>query len=480
MEWFSYVFGTVYLLTIVFAIIIISQEHKTPLRAISWILAVILLPVLGMLLYLNFGRRFRRAKIFSRKGLKDFMWLEELSKFQIDSLNDENLQLVGRVQSKLNIIKLLLNNNKSILTNKNELTILHNGAQTFAFLLSDLQAAKNHIHLEYYIFEDDEIGNTIRSILIEKANQGVEVRFIYDDVGSWSLSRNFINPMHEAGVETGCFMPVRFPLFAHKVNYRNHRKIVVIDGKTGYVGGVNVSDKYIDGDPELGPWRDTHLKIEGYAVQSLQAVFLADWYFVSKKLEDDVKYFPPNPAKGNQLVQITSSGPDSDWGSIMQAYFTAITTAEKYIYISTPYFLPNESILTGLVTAALRGIDVRLLIPERSDLSIVHWGSLSYIERILQAGVKVYQYKKGFNHGKIMIVDDIFSSVGTANMDIRSFDKNFEVNALIYDEKASLELRSQFMEDLSRSKPIDFKEFLKRPFSHKILEASARLLSPIL
>ena len=480
MQWFSLIFGTMYLLTVIFAVIVISFEHKTPLRAISWILAVILLPVLGMLLYLNFGRRFRKAKIFSRKGLKDFMWLEELSIFQINSLKDEKLQLVGPVQKKTNIIKLLLKNNKSLLTDKNKLTILHNGAQTFAHLLEDLQKAEDHIHLEYYIFEDDVIGNTIRDILMAKARQGVEIRFIYDDVGSWSLSKKFIREMEEAGIQTGCFMPVRFPLFAHKVNYRNHRKIVVIDGKVGYVGGINVADKYIDGDPELGPWRDTHLRIHGYAVQSLQSVFLADWYFVTQDLEEDVRYFPPNQVTHRQLVQITSSGPDSDWGSIMQAYFTAITTAEQYIYISTPYFLPNESILTGLVTAALRGVDVRLLLPGRSDLNLVRWGSLSFVERLLEAGVRVYLYGKGFNHGKIMMVDDVFSSVGTANMDVRSFDKNFEVNALLYDVEATRELVEQYYIDLERSTELNYKEFSERPFSHRLKEACARLVSPIL
>jgi cardiolipin synthase len=480
MQYFQFIFGTIYLLTVIFAVIVISLEHRTPLKAASWILAVILLPIFGMILYLNFGRRFRKAKIFNRKGLTDFMWLEELSLFQINSLKDENLQILGPVQSKINIIKLLLGNNKSILTAKNELTILHNGAQTFTYLLDDLRNAEQHIHLEYYIFEDDKIGNTIREILIQKAGEGLEIRFIYDDVGSWSLGRKFLRSMHEAGIEIGCFMPVRIPLFAHKVNYRNHRKIVVIDGKVGYVGGINVADKYIEGDPELGPWRDTHLKIHGHAVQSLQSLFLADWFFVTRILLDDPKYFPSNPINKRQLVQITSSGPDSDWGSIMQAYFTAITTAEKYIYISTPYFLPNESIFTGLVTAALRGVDVRMLLPGRADLTVIRWGSLSYVERLLEAGVKVYLYEKGFNHGKIMMVDDVFSSVGTANMDVRSFDKNFEVNALIYDEEATRELVDEFRKDLEKSKEILLDEFRKRPFGQRLKEAVARLVSPLL
>ena len=235
---------------------------------------------------------------------------------------------------------------------------MQNGKATFNAILDALSKAEQHIHLEYYVYEDDTIGNKVKDLLIQKASSGLEVRIIIDAIGSWSLSKRFLRELRKSGVEVGVFMPVRFPLVANKINYRNHRKIIVVDGKIGFVGGLNIADRYIDGTRELGPWRDTHLKLEGDAVQSLQTVFITDWYFVTKNYLQGDRYFPPHSVINQLLVQITSSGPDSDWSNIMQAYFTAITTAEKYIYISTPYFIPNESILTALKTAALSGVDV--------------------------------------------------------------------------------------------------------------------------
>ncbi len=469
---------SLYVFLITYMVFSLLQENRDPEITLAWVLVLILMPFIGLVLYLNFGRNFRKVKIFSRKGLTDLVRIEELSQNQIKDLSGitSNHQ---DILVKSNIIKLLLNNSKALLTAKNKVNILQNGTATFSAILEALSEARDHIHLEYYVYEDDKIGNKIKDLLIQKASQGLEVRLIIDAIGSWSLSKRFLRELKKSGVEVGIFMPVRFPLVANKINYRNHRKIIVVDGKVGFIGGLNIADRYIEGTIELGEWRDTHLKLEGDAVQSLQTVFITDWYFVTKSYLRGDRYFPPHSVQNQLLVQITSSGPDSDWSNIMQAYFTAITTAEKFIYISTPYFMPNESILTALKTAALSGVDVKLILPGRSDLNTMRYGSISYAEELIRAGVHVFIYQKGFNHGKIMMVDGVFSSIGTANMDGRSFNKNFEVNALIYDPKIADEMRESFLQDIADSEEIRLQEFLIRPRTQKIKESLCRVLGPL-
>ena len=334
--------------------------------------------------------------------------------------------------------------------------------------------------MEYYIIRDDRIGRTIAEILIRKARAGLEVRVIYDAVGSWRLSRTTLRRMHDAGVRTAAFEPVRFPWFTTRVTHRNHRKIVVVDGKIGFTGGINVADRYVHGT-KFGPWRDTHLRIEGDAVNMLQAIFMTDWYFVSgKELLNDEKYFPKSRIRTRSPMQIASSGPDSDWASIMQAFFAAINKARKSIYISTPYFLPNQAILTALKVAALSGVDVRIILPFRSDSKIVYWASRSYIGEMLDAGIKVYFFCKGFNHSKILIIDDNFCSVGSANMDIRSFEDNFEVSAIMYDPKVAEELTGYFLGDIGNSVAVTPESWENRPNLHAVYESLARLASPLL
>ncbi len=469
---------SVYLLVIFYIVFSLLQENRDPEITMAWVLVLILIPFFGLLLYLNFGRNFRKIKIFSRKGLTDLVRIEEISQNQINDLSAITLS-GSESLVKENIIKLLLNNSKAILTAKNEVNILQNGEATFAAILQELNNATHHIHLEYYIYEDDAIGNQIKEILIKKAQQGLEVRLIIDAIGSWGLSKRFLRDMKKNGIEVGVFMPVRFPLVANKINYRNHRKIIVVDGKAGFIGGLNIADRYIHGTPELGLWRDTHLKIQGDAVHSLQTVFITDWFFVTKNYLRGDQYFPKHQIENELLVQIASSGPDSDWSNIMQAYFTAITTAEKYIYISTPYFLPNESILTALKTAALSGVDVKLILPGNSDVRTTWYGSVSYTEELLRAGVNVYMYQKGFNHGKIMMVDGVFTSIGTANMDGRSFNKNFEVNALIYNRPKAEEMKESFLKDIAESEVVHLKEYLIRPRTQKIKESLCRVLGPL-
>ncbi len=470
--------ASIYLLLIAYIVYSLLRENRDPEITLAWVLGLTLLPFFGLILYLNFGRNFRKIKIFSRKGLTDLVRIEEISQNQIEDLSSITSNESDYL-AKSNIIKLLLNNSKAVLTARNQVQILQNGDATFAAILDDLEKAQHHIHLEYYIYEDDDIGNRIKQVLIEKARQGLEVKLIIDAIGSWGLGSRFLKDLRKNGIEVGIFMPVRFPLVANKINYRNHRKIIVVDGKIGFVGGLNIADRYIHGTPELGIWRDTHLKIQGDAVQSLQTIFITDWYFITKHYLSGAHYFPLHEIRDQLLVQVTSSGPDSDWSNIMQAYFTAITTAEKNIYISTPYFIPNESILTALKTAALSGVDVKLILPGNSDVRTTWYSSISYVEELLMAGVDVYIYRDGFNHGKIMMVDDVFTSIGTANMDGRSFNKNFEVNALIYDRETARQMRDSFMNDISHSDKVYLQEFLTRPRKQKIKESFCRVLGPL-
>ena len=476
----AYIFNIIYVITIIFTVIFVILQNRNPIKTISWVMVLILLPVIGIIFYLYFGQNYRKAKIFSRKGISDYQKIECLSKIQIKKLPNSKFLENKKIKDKLKIITLLLNNSKALLSEKNKVKILKNGKQTFGSIIYELENAKHHIHIEYYIIVNDRIGTQIKEILIRKAKQGVEVRLIYDDVGSWSLKKNYIRSLQKAGIEVFCFMPVRFPFLTSKVNFRNHRKIIVVDGKIGFVGGLNIADYYITGTKKLGPWRDTHLRLEGESVLSLQVVFLIDWYFITKKLIEDEKYFPENKIIDEHLVQITASGPDSDWASIMQAYFVAITTAKNYIYISTPYFMPNESILTALRTTALSGVDVKIILPGKSDSAMVYWSSMSFIQNLLEAGIKVYFYQKGFCHSKLIMVDDVFASVGTANIDYRSFNQNFEVNALIYDESVAVELKQNFIEDLNNSKQIFLNEWKKRPIVNKFKASIARLFSPLM
>lgn len=469
-----------YFLTVVFIAILIILENRNPEKTISWILILVLLPFVGIVVYLFFGQEYRKTKMYSRKGLKDLEKLRNLTLEQLDNLPANQFQISKKLYSKKRMMNLLLSNSNAILTNNNEIQILRNGAETFPEIFRVMEQARHHIHLEYYIIENDRIGNYLRELLIRKAGEGVEVRLIFDDVGSWELKKKFIRSMSDAGVKVDCFMKVRFPMLTSRVNYRNHRKILVVDGETAFVGGLNFADRYQDGVPGIGPWRDTHLKVIGGGATALQIIFMADWYFVSKEVLKGEDYFKPFESGEGKLVQMTASGPDSDWESIGQAYFAAIASATDYVYISTPYLMPTDDIVTALKTSALGGIDVRIIVPGLSDAITPKWGTNSYIEELLEAGVKIYFYKAGFTHSKVIIADGVFSSVGTANLDFRSLETNFEVNAMIYDEEIAGILASQFLDDQEKSELIILEEWRNRPRMNKIKESFARIISPML
>lgn len=470
-----------YAISILVVVILIVLENRSPLKTISWVLVLLMLPGLGFILYIFFGQNFRKEKIIARKGLRNHHRINYLAHSQITQLADGSMGGNDIAREPTGIVRLLLNNSSAVVTTGNEVTFLHNGTDKFEALIRELKKAEQFIHLQYYIFAEDKIGHQVKEILKDKARRGIEVRLIVDDVGSWELKRPFFEEMRDAGIEVYSFLQVHFPLFTSKVNYRNHRKIVIIDGHVGFIGGYNIADRYKDGDIDsYGIWRDTHIMIEGDAVNSLQSVFLIDWYFVSQTELSDPKYFPPSKPVSNKVIQIVASGPDSDWPAIMMGIFQAIVTAKDYVFIATPYFMPSEGVLLALKIAALSGVDIRIIIPEKSDAFITLLCSRSYIREMLEAGVQIYFYQKGFLHCKTLVADDRISIVGSANMDFRSFEQNFEATAFIYDKPTAIEMKNTFLQDQADSEIVLLPEWMDRSPVEKVKESFARLFSPLL
>lgn len=484
MSWLQlaiYVLIALYILTVISVIINVILENRNPVRTLAWIIVLVAVPFIGFLFYLYFGINYRKIKMFSMKGLGDMKWLQYMSEDQKQLIKKSEFLHKRETVEVRKLMTLLLNNSKALLTRFNKVEVLNNGEETFPAIFEALQNAKRFIHLEYYIIEMGRLTSRLKELLIEKAKAGVEVRVIYDDVGSWGLTRDFLRELRNAGIQIYPFLPVRFHQFANKANYRNHRKIVVIDGEVGFVGGLNFADRYVDGVPKIGVWRDTHLKVQGEAVTSLQVIFLIDWYFVRQELLlDKNEYLPYIQADGDMLVQAVTSGPDSDWASIQQAYFTLINMAKRYVFISTPYFMPGETTLNSLKTAAMSGVDVRIMLPHKSDSLLTYWCSRSFVGELLEAGVKVYWYQKGINHSKVIIVDGIVSSVGTANMDIRSFEQNFEVSLILYDRDITKKLAGDFLKDLQSSSEVVIQRWKFRSRREKAYESVARLFAPVL
>lgn len=469
-----------YAITILVVVILIMLENRSPLKTITWILVLMLLPGIGVVFYIFFGQNLRKEKIIAKKGLKNDDLLVSMAHAQISRMGDGSLIENDSINNKKHIIQLLLNNSNSVVTIGNKLKVLNNGAETFDAILMALKQAQSFIHIEYYIFANDNIGRQVIEILKQKAAQGLEIRMIVDDVGSWELKQPFFDDLISSGIQVESFLQVRFPKFTSRVNYRNHRKILIVDGQVGFVGGINVADRYINGDASYGIWRDMHLMVEGDAVNALQMVFLSDWYFVRQVELAEKKYFPPKSPAGDSLVQITSSGPDSDWPAIMMGIFHAIASAQNYVYIATPYFMPGETVLMALKSAALGGIDVRILIPQKSDAWFTKLCSYSYVKELLEADIKVYFYTKGFLHSKMMVVDDVLSTLGSANIDFRSFEQNFEINAFMFDENIAREMKETYLNDLNDAIEIEYDQWKGRPLKQKIQESFARLFSPLL
>ncbi|PRX42902.1 cardiolipin synthase [Salegentibacter salegens] len=476
------------LLSVNFLIVFITAGYelmhfREPVKSISLIFALFVLPVIGLLVYYFFAQEFRKSKLFNRKKLYDQKIIQHWEDKLI--LKDQDLIDLDQdcIAQKIKLVHLLQNNQKKPVTFKNKASVLINGENKFSALFNDIKKAQHHIHIEYYIFNSGRIGNRLILLLCEKAEEGVKIRVSYDYVAS-RLSSKAVKKMKSCGIEIFPFMPVWFPNLTRKLNYRNHRKMAIIDGNIGFIGGINICDEYVnfeENPKEKLFWRDTHLRIEGHAVKSLQAQFLLNFNFISgKELKVEDEFFPKIDIPQRTAVQIAASGPDTDWQNIMEAILTAINTADKYIYITTPYFIPNNQILTALCMASRIGVEVKIIIPEKGDSVIARYATNSYIEKLLESGVQVFHYHKGMVHAKTMVVDGVLTSIGSCNLDNRSFDINFEINAFLYDKEVAEEMTEVYKNDLKETTKLTIEEWMQRPALEKIREALARLWAPLL
>ena len=469
---FSAIVSLLFLLAVVATIVVIVMDNRNPYKTLAWVLVLVFLPVVGLALYYFFGQDTRREKLISKKGFK------RLTKYPMMEFQMQESFMVSE-EKQHQLIRFFQRVNLALPFEGNSMKIFQDGSSMLQALLATINSAKHHIHVEFYIFEDDAVGCLVKDALIEKAREGVEIRVLYDDVGCWKVPHRFYDEMREAGIEVRGFLKVRFPRFTSKVNYRNHRKLVVVDGRIGFVGGMNLAERYLKGVP-WGIWKDIMMQVEGKAVYGLQMAFLTDWYATDHSLITSSSYFPQMEDKGTSLMQVVTSDPVGEWKDIMQGLLIAITSAQKYVYIQSPYLLPTEPILLALKTAAAAGVDVRIMIPEKSDSRMVHWGTMSYLQELMEAGIKIYMYQKGFLHSKLIVCDDCLSSVGSTNMDFRSFEHNFEINAFMYDKTSALMLKDIFLSDQKDAKLLHLKEWRMRPWSQKVKESVIRLFAPLL
>lgn len=470
----------VFPINFIFGIIIVFFERRNPASLWAWLLLLFFIPGIGFIVYLFMGQDLRRKKRFEIKEVEDH--LSSLVHLQEQNILNNELNLEEDYIRYKDMINLHLNSNKSLLASNNKIDIYTWGKDKFTALKQDLLEAKDFIHLEYYIIKYDYLTEELFDILKKKAREGLEVRVLYDGMGGRTISKKIWKELKSCGVKIGEFYPPFIPFMNIRINYRNHRKICVIDGKIGYVGGINISKEYI-GEGKLGTWRDTHLRIVGNAVSQLQMRFALDWDYIKKEnlCTMDKYYVGEQSIKiGDKKVQIVSSGPDSKWQNIRNGYLKMINEAEQRIYIQSPYIILDDSLLETLKVAALAGIDVRIMMPCQPDHPFVYWASYSYVGELIQAGAKVYTYDDGFIHSKVLTVDGLVSSVGTANMDIRSFKVNFEVNAFIYDKDTTVQLEKIFEEDMKNCTEITPEIYNKRSLKVRFKESISRLLAPIL
>lgn len=481
--------GVLYSITVIFTGVLIFLENRDNTKTIAWLLVLLFLPGIGFFLYLLFGENVRSKKNMRwARVTREFWETNEHSEVeQLDKLVDIQQNVLPELsifqEDDRKMMSLILNSGRLPVTLNNSIDIFEEGISKFRRLLDDIFEAEEHIHMEYFIIKDSVIGGKIRDALVEKARQGVKVKIIYDDFGSWRLylEQSYLKSLKDAGCEVRTYMLEKFPYVYRNINRRDHRKVVVIDGRIGYIGGINIGDEYVHQDPYFGFWRDTHLRIEGEAVYSLQTVFLMSWYLIT---EERITEYPLFPQLGQQLgrgvVQIATSEASTPHETIYLGYFAGITNARKSIFIQTPYFIPDQSLLTALKTSLLAGVEVKIMFPSYPDHLIVYHASHSYLEEMLELGAKVYLYKKGFLHSKVILVDKEFASVGTANMDIRSFSLNAEINAFIYDDENVDRLYRMFEKDIEDCIEVDYERYRDKTVGKRALEALCRLFSPLL
>jgi len=477
---------------ILVAAIVIFSERRNPAVTWAWLMVIFLIPYFGVMLYLMIGLEARKYRTFANKFRQNQKMLEEIESKDLEGLaftrspcKEAYAATFKEIFHTRHISDLLYLNFASgggYLTQNNQVDILDDGESKFSRLFEDIKKAKCFIHIQYYIFRNDNLGRKIVAALAEKASQGVEVRLLLDGMGTFRTSKRMFRPLTDAGGQLCIFLPPRF----FRVNFQNHRKQCVIDGKIGYIGGFNIGDEYMGQKKRFGKWRDLHIRIHGEAAKELELHYIMDWNFAApkRKIIASDKYFPiSDPADSTEsdcLMQIVSGGPDTKWPNIYNGISKMISEANERIFMQTPYFAPDDNIFESLKIAALSGIDVRIVIPAHPDHPFVKWCSLSYLGELLKAGVRCYEYTEGFIHSKMLIIDNVATSVGTTNMDIRSFKLNFEINAFIYDPKMTDLFLEQFYKDLKVSKEITMEDYQNRPLWQKVKEAFSRLLSPLL
>ena len=473
MIYVHWAFLAVYVVVIIIVMVRVLMDNRQPAKTMAWMLVLTFIPMLGIILYFFFGQTTRKERKIWQYSMDQLM-----KRSMLEFVEQKRLHLPNEYRE---LIKLFMNQNWVLPFKNNETEIYTSGYEFFPSLLMEIGKAEHHIHLDTFIIASDPLGQIVADALIDKARQGVEVRVIYDDVGSWKTKNRFFDRMRAEGIKVYAFMPVRFPIFTSKVNYRNHRKICVIDGEVGFIGGMNIANRYVKGIKKLA-WRDTHVKITGAAVYGLQRAFLVDWFFVSRELITNHVYYPVSKVTENDsLIQIVTSSPTSLWPEIEQGYVRVLTSAKQYVYMETPYFLPTDPILFAMRTAALSGVDVRLMIPYETDTKIVEWASRTYVLATVKAGVKVYLYKAGFNHSKLLVADDSIATIGSTNVDFRSFENDFEANAFFYDKKIALEVKDIFLKDQEECVALeDVRNLTHRSFLQRLWESMVRLLSPLL
>lgn len=476
MVYIHWIFLLIYIMVIVSIIVTILMDNRQPAKTMAWVMVLLFVPVAGIILYIFFGQNTREMRFISQRSL------DQLSKRQmLEFVEQRELRMPDKFQS---LVRLFTNQSLALPFKDNEAEFYTDGYQFFPALLQSISRARHHIHLETYILDDDPLGRLIADALIQKAKEGVEIRVIYDDVGCWRVPSAFFERMKKAGIDVCAFMPVKFPAFTSKVNYRNHRKVCIIDGIEGFTGGINIALRYVKGMRNgTLPWRDTHMRLRGSIVYALQRAFLVDWYFVDRTLVTNRTYYPPMPWKisNDCLAQMVTSSPIAPWPDIMQGYVRILLEAKSYVYMESPYFLPTEPVLFAMRTAALAGVDVRLMVPRHSDSHLLEWASLSYVVETLAAGVKIKLYEGGFNHSKLLVADDEVSTCGSTNIDFRSFENNFESNVFFYDRQMALRIKELYMADEAQS--VDFNDvdtLRHRPYLHRLTESLFRLLAPLL
>ena len=473
MEYLHWILYGLYTLIVIIVMLKVLMDNREPSKTMAWMLVLWALPMVGIVLYFFFGQNTRKERLISQRSL------DQLTKrSMLEFTEQRNLHIPEEHRTLMQLFK---NQSMALPFKDNEIEVYTNGYEFFPSLLREIGKAKDHVHVEMFIFDDDALGNLIADTLIDKAQQGVEVRVIYDDVACWKVRNSFWERLRDGGVEVHAFMPVKFPAFTSKVNYRNHRKLIVIDGKAGFIGGMNIATRYVKGVGR--PWRDTHILVRGGAVYGIQRAFLVDWYFVDRTLIAGKRYYPAiSPALSNNcLAQVVTSGPITEWPDMMQGFVRVLLTARQYVYIETPYFLPSEPVLFAIRTAALAGVDIRLMLPQRTDSRLLDQASKSYVREILQAGAKIYFYDDGFNHSKFLVCDDSISTVGSSNIDFRSLEHNFESNIFFYDEGMALRMKKIYLEDEAHCVLVDEAGQLeKHGFFQLLWESILRMFSPLM